>query len=420
MRCTTRLVNSCLVLSSLAVTAAPVRAQTPCQEPIGPDLVVADITTPANYNAVDGVEALFLGFKILNTGTVWADYQYNQTTHPVYGQALYRLKTDGAYTRIEEVGQSWVRHAFFALSSGAYCTCTPTDGSHLGVGCADTLSASAGGSGQSVLGPRWQVNAFDGSFPFPAANPPFSGNARRLLVDVADLEPADGSLPTHYFAEVHCVARDEALAGHKHNNASHRELLVASTAPGAWTFATAGTTQREQPAVMAWRDHDASVTVVAFDVKNEGRYLLAYDVTQTATATWHYEYALYNMSSDLSARSFAVPFGVNAAPRSHGFHDVDYKDGDGPGDVDFDGTDWTVGSEGERVVWSTSTYAENPSANALRWGTTYNFRFDASTPPVAGEITIGIFKPGGPDVVTVTASVPSAAGDPQEHGRRKL
>ena len=51
---------------------------------------------------------------------------------------------------------------------------------------------------------------------------------------------------------------------------------------------------------------------------------------------------------------------------------------------------------------------ENANANALRWNTTYTFRFDADAPPADTDATIGLFKPGSPDSVTLAAAGPSA------------
>src|SRR5207237_6934631 len=50
-------------------------------------------------------------------------------------------------------------------------------------------------------------------------------------------------------------------------------------------------------------------------------------------------------------------------------------------------------------------------ANALRWGALYNYRFDATTPPLpqTANMTLGLFKPGTPSSVTVAVIVPSPA-----------
>ena len=57
-------------------------------------------------------------------------------------------------------------------------------------------------------------------------------------------------------------------------------------------------------------------------------------------------------------------------------------------------------------TWTTQTFAANIHANAIRWGTLYNFRFDADVPPQNGSITLGMFKTGSPASVNVAAQVP--------------
>lgn len=52
-------------------------------------------------------------------------------------------------------------------------------------------------------------------------------------------------------------------------------------------------------------------------------------------------------------------------------------------------------------------YAQNPDANALRWDTVYNFRFECTAAPVMGVATLGLFKPGATTApVTAAAVVP--------------
>ncbi len=78
----------------------------------------------------------------------------------------------------------------------------------------------------------------------------------------------------------------------------------------------------------------------------------------------------------------------------------------------FDGTDWsavdTGAGENRRIKWFTQTYDENINANALRWGSTYNFRFDADTPPQEDFVNATLVHyrgstegPGAPDSLTV-------------------
>ena len=50
----------------------------------------------------------------------------------------------------------------------------------------------------------------------------------------------------------------------------------------------------------------------------------------------------------------------------------------------------------------------NQNANAIRFGTLYNFRFDADQPPQAANATVGFFKTGSPMMVAIQAP---AGGD---------
>jgi len=89
-----------------------------------------------------------------------------------------------------------------------------------------------------------------------------------------------------------------------------------------------------------------------------------------------------------------------------GFHDVAYHDGDGNGNVTFSGTDWTGTLAGGALTWACESQGTNNNANAIRWGSTYNFRFDANAAPVAGTATLGLWKPGSPGSMSVAMEVP--------------
>ena len=53
-----------------------------------------------------------------------------------------------------------------------------------------------------------------------------------------------------------------------------------------------------------------------------------------------------------------------------------------------------------------SPFATNSSANALRWGTLYNFRFDADLAPGLAGGTLGLFRPGTPESVMALTVTP--------------
>src|SRR5262245_19658969 len=166
---------------------------TVCPQPGGPDLIIGNLLTPANYSAeeieLETFDAFAFGRDICNIGdqnlaVIW----YPSTNHPAFAHNLYKLK-DG---RIEQVGMSWVCHQMTVLTANLCgCGCNGMGGSLLGAGCSDPKTGSQVGS-QPLLSPRWQINAYSGEFPSDPANPPFDGSstARRLRVKAADLEPS--------------------------------------------------------------------------------------------------------------------------------------------------------------------------------------------------------------------------------------
>ena len=391
-------------VTSLALCAPAVHAQTNCNASVGPDIIVGDLQDIANYTGqnLSGVdyEAVAFGTYSCNIGSVWANWISNTNEHPVIDNNLYKYKLANGYSTFQHIGMSWLKHGFFALSNTLCCTgCSATDGTHLGVKCSDPYTASRNG-GQSGAGPRWQVNAATGVFTYPPANPSWSGSvARRCRIRVSDLEASSANV--RYFGEAQYVTHDDATAGNKNNNASYREVTCSGSGT-AWTFALAASTVREQPAIQAWKAIDPNVTLSAIDIPGDGRVVLGYSVTNTAPGNWHYEYAIFNQTSDLSIGSFAVPVG-SATITNIGFHDVEYHDGDGVGSVTRDGTDWSSSIVAGTLTWSTVTYASNNNGNGLMWGTMYNFRFDADQPPSASPVTLGTWKNAGSLVASAQA-----------------
>jgi hypothetical protein len=74
-------------------------------------------------------------------------------------------------------------------------------------------------------------------------------------------------------------------------------------------------------------------------------------------------------------------------------------------------TDWPAVVGASDVSWATIPYTTNQNANAVRWGTLYNFRFDAPNAPVDGAVTLGYFVPGAPSGESVGAVVPGACNN---------
>jgi len=361
---------------------------------VGPDIVVGNVTAVSNWGAVGATAAYSLGGSACNFGDTEMPWEANSADHPVIAQNLYRV-TDG---RIEQIGLSWVKHGFGAATENACCTCQdPNNGQILGVGCADTYSSSLNGQ-QSLgsiggIGARSDINPVDGTFPFPYPTMGMTGNAiyKRMQVALADLDPAL-NVGASYFAEVHYVGPQDAQAGNGANSASYRPITVGAPASGAWDLALTGVTQRTLPGIYAWQAADPNVVIALVDVPGDGRFLVASLAEQIgATSVWHYEYAVHNLTSYRAGQSFSIPVPAGATVSNVGFKDVDRHSGE-----IYDSTDWTSAVLLDRVQWETSSWGANPNANALHWGTLYNFWFDANIPPQDGSAAIDLFLPGGP------------------------
>jgi len=388
------------VLCALALSSN-LCAQTPCEGSTGPDVIVGDITGPANYGAVGTLEALALGTTSCNMGTVNLNWHSNTNQHPVIGGELYRYKIVNGAGQFDQLGISWLKHGFYALSDTLCCSgCHGTDGSQLGVRCSDPYTAERNGA-QSLLGPRYQVNAHTGFFTYPPPTPS-GGNNGRIQVDTSELEATSGGT-TRYFANCQYVAADDSAAGNDNNNASYREMSVSGSG-NSWTFGFIGSTHRESPAIKAWAACESGVTVNEIQLPGEGRIMFAYKATDLGNGQYHYEYVVYNMNSAKSLGSFSVPVPSGVALSNVGFNDITYRGGDGMSGVNFDGTDWAVTRGGSDHTWATIPFAQNPNANAIRFGSAYSFRFDANAAPVTSTITIGTFKDAGS--VQTTGDVP--------------
>ncbi|MBK8268213.1 MAG: hypothetical protein IPK83_07855 [Planctomycetes bacterium] len=386
-----------------------------CGGATGPDVIVGEMHEITQYTAetVNGVlyDAFSVGTYSCNVGTSNLSWISGDTggegLHPVIGQNFYRLYTaaDGA-SRFEQIGQSWLKHGFFALQNNLCCTCSGSgSGSALGVGCADPYSASRNG-GQSGAGPKWQVNPTAGSHIHPISNPGgYSANTgRRLRIRESDLNQA-GAL---YFVEGQYVAKDDAAFGNNNNNGSYRSITVSGTSGSNRTFGLAGTTQRGEAGIRSWKDTDNSVTETDVQIPSVGLLIMAAKATSLGGGLYHYEYAIQNLNAHRGMKSFSIPVGTGGTVSNIGFRDVDYHDNDGEGAVTRDGTDWTGTFSGGLVSWTMTDIGAN--SNALLWGTMYTFRFDCNRAPTTGNTTLTMFRTGSPASVSANTVVPSASG----------
>src|SRR2546429_7348465 len=389
----------------------------------GPDVIVGDIESfEQPQGAVNGnFVGLGVGTVSCNNGDQPIDWHpLPNTNHPVIPQNLYRMSGGGDHTeRFEQIGQSWMKHAFFALEEFICGTCNTSPpcvtGDQLCPGCADTYVASLNYD-QDLIGSRAWVNPFTGVFP---SNPDpnnhaghnHTGTSHRVTVATSDLIPGQNPGAT-YFAEADYISPTEYTWCQAHpgqcnmyNNVSYRPFTV-SGGPTTFTFGAAGLTVRMQPAIQTWASTGATVAQVEPDPGNDGIWFMGYKVTNPSAGVWHYEYALSNQNLDRAIQSLCVPEGganisniaFHAPPQEPAWPNEGTFNNQG-----YSSTPWAVDQSGGSITWSTETFATNQNANAIRFGTLYNFRFDSNFPPSGTTANISFFKTGPPVSVKVLA-----------------
>jgi len=395
----------------------------------GPDVIVGDLNGLAQFDGSSGTQVgLAVGTDSCNAGTVDLDWFAlpGSANHPVIPQNLYRM-SGGATNdeRFEQIGESNVKHAFTALTENI-CGfgCNGVGSTHLGSGCSDPYVASLN-SGQSnhSLGSRAWINPFTGVFPTsPSPNThtghTHTGPAHRILVEISDLNTTLNPGAT-YYAEAQYITPHEyvwcqAHAGqcNMYNNVSYRRYNVTGTA-SPFSFPTGGfTTQRMKPAINAWTG--ATINQIEPAPGTDGIGAVVYKVTNPSAGVWHYEYAVYNQNMDRAIQSFSVPLGAGITVSNIGFHAPPQQPGwanDGTvGSTGYSSTPWTQTQAADSMTWNSETFAQNQNANAIRWGTMYNFRFDSNRPPQTTNATVGFYKTGAP--ITVQIQGPTPDGTP--------
>jgi hypothetical protein len=379
-----------------------------CDPGESPDVIVGAIFDRAVYGTSAGATGFAIGTESCNIGTCHLDWLSGTPFHPVIGQNMFRLM-DG---RFQQIGVGWLKHGFATLNNDLCGDCVHDDGSHLGVNCSDPYWATLNGN-QNSLGPRFEVNATAGTHLHPYT---FQGqtssdpNYKRISVLITDLDP-DLNPGAEYFVEGQYVTKDDADAGNNFNNSSYRRIVPNSSGTD---FSLTGPTFQTDPALWAWKEFgDGTVEWLNQHI------LGGYEVIELPDGFYRYEYAIQNVTSDRSIMSFKVLIPHGATLRNIGFADADYHSGE-----PYDKTDWAVTrEEGASVtnflIWSTDSFSANEDANALRWGTVYNFWFESNVGPGGGGLVSGskrngeltFFKPGGPPSMGWYAQSPQRCGD---------
>jgi hypothetical protein len=411
----TYVVGSLILIASPYFDAAkPVVENAAPVVTVGPDVIVSTIGSTISKNGTVGSITAYsmttVSCNIGDANAIWIDCGSgsNCNQHPVIGQEMYRLKTVAGATRFEQIGMSWLKHGFCAADAPSCTNLVPgssyaPNGScdWLGLFATDTYDASLNGS-QGNLGPRSEVNAWSGVFPYPYLNNGCgSGTAicKRLQIQNGDLDPA-ANPGAQYVAEVVYIATDESHSAGSvtpYNNYSVRKIQVGSMSGGGYNLSFTGGTIPMVAAPQWWAQNDPGVTLIDVDVPGDGRLTLGCKVTQTGGGQYHYEYLLFNRNSDRCVQAISVPLSTGALCNNVGFHDVDYHSGE-----PYSLADWTpTVVPNSSVSWACETFAQNANANALRWSTSYNYRFDSNAAPTTGDVTLTLFKPGSPTSVVI-------------------
>ncbi|MBI3833831.1 MAG: hypothetical protein HY287_05830 [Planctomycetes bacterium] len=369
----------------------------------GPDISFCELYQLSQFGRLADTAAFAATTTSWNVGTNDAGwYSLPDTRHPFIAENIYRLTND----RFEQIGQSWVKHGFFALNGeqcGTLCTYEPghSEGDWLGVGCTDTYESSLNAD-RGSLGPRSEINPWTGGYTYfgsylSQSHPSPNAIQNRLQVKDGDFNPPQNPGAVYFLEGYYVHYQDVNVM----NSAGWRPIIMTGGSPGGiWTFDQG--VPGQQPihgfAIDAWTG--ARQTVIAQivpPVKNvspDGRCILAVKATGLGANQWHYEYALLNIDMDRQVGSFSVPIPPTAHLTNVAFHAVASHD-----EASVDNNAWTSTVTTSAITWTTVN-------NPLRWGTLYSFRFDADAPPGDVTATLGLFKPGSPTSVAGVTTGP--------------
>ena len=389
----------------------------------GPDIIVGDLSAMVQADpSSDSQVGLGIGTTSCNNGDQPVHFfAIPNTDHSVVSQNLYRMSGGpNNNDRFEQIGQAWVKHTFGAdQDDDCNFGCIPwPDSTQLGVGCSDPYTAPENAF-YSLLGSRAWVNPFTGAFPSTARSHTghiHTPTSHRVLVAKSDLDTTQNKGATYYAEAEYDTPQEYAWCQahpgqcNMYNNASYRQFSVTGTTD--FTFSPVGETVRMTPATDAWTN--STSVLLEPEPGVDGRAFIVYKVTNPSAGVWHYEYAVHNQNLDRSIQSFSVPLGGGVNISNIGFHAPPNHPGfpnDGTvGNAGFSNDPWIPNQMPSALIWTCETFAQNPNANAIRFGTLYNFRFDADQPPQTASATIGFFKTGSP--VTVEIQAPGGGATP--------
>jgi hypothetical protein len=309
---------------------------------------------------------------------------------------LYRTVND----RIEQIGRSDVKHAFFSGNTGP-CGCQADQ--VLFNDCTDVYGASTN-SHRKFLAPRDEVEAsagmwtgtgshFDGPPPDDLRGHDEPDHAdqfeHRLSAAVADLEQPGAE----YRVEAWYLVKDDVDI---FNSMGHR--VVTPTFDGTWAFPFADLGLTRGSVLDTWIDplalppHSANVTITT--LPDEGQLQLVAKASVLPSGIYHYEYALMNFDFDRQIARFTVPL-PPGAPEPPFVQNAWFGDGDS-----LTANDWTVSVSAAEISW------EAPAGEGLDWGTLFSFSFEVNAEPDGLETSLEALEAGLSDTFAVSSVGP--------------
>lgn len=381
----------------------------------GPDLIVGHVSACEVLGRVGAMGSGTVGMSCNTTACTIGDMATNWFSlpfvdHPMISVNLFRQWRRDGSDRLEQLGRGWIKHGFSSGNDdecGLGCTDFFGSGDTNKPGCSDTYAASQFTA--CDLGPRSMMNPYTGAKP-SSANLGASGGcstnylsndhrdhvhdliSHRVQVQDVDLISAM-NVGARYVSEGQYITPHEFSAGNgtQNNNVAHRRVLVSGPDPcDGFAFVDQGMSFAQSPAIDAWAG--ASQTLIEPAPLADGRGFLVQQVTDLGDV-WRYDYAVYNMNLDRAFDSLSIPLPIGVVVTGVGFR-FPLNHAPEPHTDNYSNAAWTVSTAGGSITWSTTPFASDPLANAVRWGSMYNFYFDANTPPIAGSATVGLFKTG--------------------------
>jgi hypothetical protein len=395
-----------------ALCVAPVLAQANAVP--GTDVQIYDVTDIAYYGRQgaaypNGEAGFMIGHSHCNRGTVnvpWVANGAGGVMADTYPKIAFLLARESGGRMVQVSGQGHSKHSTvpFNFSTGPCVPCTTTGGAFFFVGCSDTYSSGINSS-QFYLGPNHEIDPWLGTWNplgsyFDAGDPAVAGAAAtdRVRSLTSSMVSAFGAVKNRivvreqellagaqYYAQTQLVIVGEPV-GNRGNNQCNRPVSITGSGSG-WSCAATGASAFGS-VLTRWAGANWDLGGNGGD---DGRFLVASKVTNPATGSWHYEYAVQNVDNARAGASIRIPVDPAATITGVGFRDVDGNALN----------DWTWTRTAGELVFAA------PAGNALEWNTFYNVWFDCSVAPGFGVVKVDQARVGpGALTVDVLSEVP--------------